>query len=97
MFQVANPKSTTSTSIPLNDWLTPFMKDLATDEKNRSSIEADEIQKAANAQAAADKAAADKAAADKAAAERAASSPPTRNRTSTQPTNPTGNPNGGGG
>jgi hypothetical protein len=97
MFQVANPKSTTSTSIPLNDWLTPFMKDLATDEKNRSSIEADEIQKAADAQAAADKAAADKAAADKAAAERAASSPPTRNRTSTQPTNPTRNPNGGGG
>ena len=71
MFQVANPKSTTSTSIPLNDWLSPLMKDLATDEKNRSSIEADEIQKAADAKAAADKAAADKAAANKAAAERA--------------------------
>ena len=96
MFQAANPKSTTSTSIPLNDWLSPLMKDLATDEKNRSSIEADEIQKAAEAQAAADKSAAAKAAADKAAAERAAS-PPTRNRTSTQPTNPTRNPNGGGG
>ena len=72
MFQVANPKSTTSTSIPLADWLSPFMKDLATDEKNRSSIEADEIQKAADAKAAADKAAAAQAAANKAAAERAA-------------------------
>lgn len=89
MFQVANPKSTTSTSIPLNDWLTPFMKDLATDEKNRSRIEADEIQKAADA----------KAAADKAAAERAAlkSAQPTRNKTKNRSTTPTRNPNGGGG
>jgi septal ring factor EnvC (AmiA/AmiB activator) len=102
MFQAANPKSTTSTSIPLNDWLSPLMKDLATDEKNRSSIEADEIQKAADAQAAANKAAAEKVAAERAAS--TTRTPTTRKPATTSPTprtpnpgNPPRNPNGGGG
>jgi hypothetical protein len=96
-FQLANPKSTTSTSIPLADWLSPHSKALATDENNLKQSELDQAKKAAETQAAA----------EKAAAERAASTtrtPTTRKPATMSPTprtpnprNPPRNPNGGGG
>jgi hypothetical protein len=89
IFQVANPKSTTSTSITLTDWLSPLMKELATDEKQRSLIESNELKKASDAQAAATKAAAQRAATP--------SPRPTLNGSTPRSTNPTRNPNGGGG
>ena len=101
IFQVADPKSTTSTSIPLADWLSPYIKALATDESNLKQSELIQAKQAAEAQAAA----------EKAAAERAASTtrtPSTRKSTTTSPTtrtpttrtpnpgNPPRNPNSGG-
>jgi hypothetical protein len=89
IFQVANPKSTTSTSITLTDWLSPLMKELATDEKQRSLIESNELKKASDAQAAATKSAAQRAATP--------SPRPTLNGSTPRSTNSTRNPNGGGG